>query len=71
MRLEWFLELVTKYQYESKNIDIEVEMPKRVPNQFADLVIYEDGVENKYFVIEFKKANITDNEFEQAVKQGI
>ncbi|MDD4151360.1 MAG: N-6 DNA methylase [Candidatus Gracilibacteria bacterium] len=71
VRLEWFLDLVTKYQYEPKNIGLEVEMPKRVPNQLADLVIYEDGVENKYFVIEFKKANITDNEFEQAVKQGI
>jgi hypothetical protein len=44
-------------------------MPKRVPNQFADLVIYEENSVNKYFVIEFKKANITDNEFEQAVKQ--
>lgn len=71
VRLEWFLDLVTKYQYEPENIDLELEMPKRVPNQFADLVIYEDGVANKYFVIEFKKANITDNEFEQAVKQGI
>lgn len=46
-------------------------MPKRVPNQFADLVIYEQNVEAKYFVIEFKKADISDNEFEQAVKQGI
>ncbi len=71
VRLEWFLDLVTKYQYEPQNIDLEVEMPKRVPNQLADAVIYEDGVDNKYFVIEFKKADITDNEFEQAVKQGI
>lgn len=46
-------------------------MPKRVPNQFADLVIYEPHVENKYFVIEFKRSDITDNEFEQSVKQGI
>lgn len=71
VRLDWFLELVTIYQYSPKNIDIEVEMPKRVPNQFADLVIYEPGTNSKYFVIEFKKANITDNEFEQAVKQWI
>lgn len=71
VRLEWFLDLVTKYQYDPQNIGLEVEMPKRVPNQLADLVIYDDWVENKYFVIEFKKANITDNEFEQAVKQWI
>ena len=71
VRLEWFLDLVTKYEYESKDIDLEVEMPKRVPNQFADLVLFEPWVDNKYFVIEFKKANITDNEFEQAVKQWI
>ena len=70
VRLEWYTKLVTKYQYSPKNIDMEVEMPKRVPNQFADLVIYnEDG--SVYFVLEFKKANITDNEFEQAVKQGV
>lgn len=71
VRSEWYIDLVTKYQYEPQDIDLEVEMPKRVPNQFADLVIYNAWVENKYFVIEFKKANITDNEFEQAVKQGI
>lgn len=71
VRADYFVDLVTKYQYEPENIDLEVEMPKRVPNQFADLVIYEDWVDNKYFVIEFKKSDITDNEFEQAVKQGI
>jgi len=71
VRADYFVDLVTKYQYDSENIDLEVEMPKRVPNQYADLVIYDDGVENKYFVIEFKKSDITDNEFEQAVKQGI
>jgi len=46
-------------------------MPKRVPNHFADLVIYEPNSDTRYFVIEFKKADISDNEFEQAVKQGI
>ncbi len=62
---------MTRYQYSPKDIDFEVEMPKRVPNQFADLVIYEQNTHAKYFVIEFKKADISDNEFEQAVKQGI
>jgi len=71
VRSEYFVDLITKYQYEPENIDLEVEMPKRVPNQFADLVIYEPWVDNKYFVIEFKRSDITDNEFEQAVKQGI
>ncbi len=71
VRADYFVELVTKYQYESKDIDLEVEMPKRVPNQFADLVIFEPKSLGKYFVIEFKKSNITDNEFEQSVKQWI
>lgn len=71
VRAEWYLDLVTKYQYSPSDIGLEVEMPKRVPNQFADLVIYEQNVDAKYFVIEFKKADISDNEFEQAVKQGI
>lgn len=71
VRAEFFVDLLEKYQYESKNIWLEVEMPKRVPNQFADLVIYEPDTNKAYFVIEFKKADISDNEFEQAVKQGI
>ena len=71
VRADYFVDLVTKYQYEPKNIDLEVEMPKRVPNQFADLVIYNEWKNSIYFVIEFKKSDITDNEFEQAVKQGI
>lgn len=71
VRAEFYVDLLEKYQYESKNIWLEVEMPKRVPNQFADLVIYEPWTNKAYFVIEFKKADISDNEFEQAVKQGI
>lgn len=71
VRAEFYVDLLEKYQYESKNIWFEVEMPKRVPNQFADLVIYEAWINKPYFVIEFKKAEISDNEFEQAVKQGI
>jgi len=71
VRAEWYYELVTKYQYEAKNIGLEVEMPKRVPNHFADLIIFEAESNKVYFVIEFKRADITDNEFEQAVKQWI
>ena len=71
MRAQVYLDLIEKYQYETKNIGLEVEMPKRVPNHFADLVIYEPNSDTRYFVIEFKKADISDNEFEQAVKQGI
>ena len=71
VRASFYVNLLEKYQYESKNIAFEVEMPKRVPNQFADLVIYEPWTDNAYFVIEFKKADISDNEFEQAVKQWI
>ncbi len=56
VRVEWYLDLVTKYQYSPRDIGLEVEMPKRVPNQFADLVIYEQNVDAKYFVIEFKKS---------------
>ena len=71
VRAHVYLDLIEKYQYEPKNIGLEVEMPKRVPNHFADLVIYEPNSDSRYFVIEFKKADISDNEFEQAVKQGI
>ncbi len=71
VRADYFVDLIINYQYEAQDIDLEVEMPKRVPNQFADLVIYEENSDTIYFVIEFKRSDITDNEFEQAVKQGI
>jgi len=69
VRASYFCELVLDYSYPPKNIDIEVIVPRRTPEDRADIVVYdEDGAE--YIVIECKKDGITDAEFKQAIEQA-
>ena len=70
IRASLFVELIEKYGYEEKYIDIEVSVPRRTPKDFADMVIFRDE-ENKqpYIVIECKKEGISDLEFSQAIEQ--
>jgi type I restriction enzyme M protein len=64
--------LLEKYHYPAKRVELETEMPARVPRFFADIVIYEDDAKKKpYIVVECKKDGISDAEFEQATKQAI
>jgi type I restriction enzyme M protein len=68
VRASYFCELVLDYDYPPKNIDIEVVVPRRTPEDRADIVVYdEEGTE--YLVIECKKDGITDAEFKQAIEQ--
>lgn len=39
-RAEFWAELIYKYQYRPERIRFEVKVPRRTPNDFADLVIY-------------------------------
>ncbi|PJE81037.1 type I restriction endonuclease subunit M [Candidatus Pacearchaeota archaeon CG10_big_fil_rev_8_21_14_0_10_32_42] len=69
VRASYFCELVLDYDYPTKNIDIEVTVPRRTPEDRADIVVYdEEGAE--YLVIECKKDGITDAEFKQAIEQA-
>ncbi len=69
VRASYFCELVLDYDYPTKNIDIEVIVPRRTPEDRADIVVYdEEGAE--YIVIECKKDGITDAEFKQAIEQA-
>lgn len=70
VRGSYFCELVLDYNYPTKNIDIEVTVPRRTPEDRADIVVYdEDGAE--YLIIECKKDGITDAEFKQAIEQDL
>jgi len=69
VRASYFCELVLVYDYPTKNIDMEVIVPRRTPEDRADIVVYdEEGAE--YLVIECKKDGITDAEFKQAIEQA-
>lgn len=71
VRASYFVELVLDYQYPKSKTDIEVAVPRRKPEDRADIVVYEDdGLKNPYLVVECKKDGITDAEFKQAIEQA-
>lgn len=72
VRAEYYFDLIEKYNYPAKRIELEVEMPSRVPRFYADIVIYKDDAKKQpYIVVECKKDGVSDAEFEQATKQTI
>lgn len=70
VRAHTYIELLEKYQYSKDKIDLEVIVPRRTPNDLADIVIYEDTAKLKpYIVVECKADGITNLEFIQAIEQ--
>lgn len=71
VRASYLVELVLDYQYPKNQIDIEVTVPRRTPEDRADIVIYEDNeLKIPFLVVECKKDGITDAEFRQAIEQA-
>ncbi len=70
VRASYFVELVLDYAYPKTRIDIEVTVPRRKPEDRADIIVYEDNECKKPFLaVECKKDGITDAEFKQAIEQ--
>ena len=71
VRAELWAELVYKYDYPPERVGVEVTIPGRTPNHFADLVVYDDDeLKSPYFVFECKRPDYSDAAFEQAVEQA-
>ncbi|WP_009630870.1 restriction endonuclease subunit M [Synechocystis sp. PCC 7509] len=71
VRAEFWAELIYKYEYDPSRIRFEVRVPRRTPNDFADLVIYKDEeCKEPYFVFEAKRSDISDAEFAQSIEQA-
>jgi type I restriction enzyme M protein len=71
VRAEFWAELIFKYEYPPERIRFEVSVPRRTPNDYADLVIYEDDdFKAAYFVFECKHADVSDAEFAQSIEQA-
>ncbi len=71
VRAEFWAELIYKYEYVSERIRFEVNVPRRTPNDYADIVIYDDDdLKSPYFVFECKRADISDAEFAQSIEQA-
>ena len=73
IRAEFWAELIYKYEYRPERIRFEVKVPRRTPNDLADLVIYGDKdkeLKAPYFVLECKRADVSDAEFAQSIEQA-
>src|SRR3989338_9663975 len=71
VRASYFCELVLDYDYPKEKVDFEVLVPRRTPEDRADIVVYEDDdLKTPYLVVETKKDGITDAEFKQAIEQA-
>jgi len=71
VRASYFVELVLDYQYPKENIDIEVKVERRIPDDRADIVVYEDEeLKSPFLIVETKKDGISDSEFTQAIEQA-
>jgi len=73
VRASYFTELALDYGYSTNRIKFEVKVPRRTPNDFADIAVYEKDDKNcqdePFIIIECKKDGITDAEFDQAIEQ--
>lgn len=76
VRAEYYAELIHRYGYSPKRIGVEVTVPDRSPNDFADLVVFQDDERKRPFaVIECKAESyggkpIAAAIFNQAVEQA-
>jgi type I restriction enzyme M protein len=71
VRAEFYAELIYRYGYTPDRIGVEITVPDRSPNDFADLVVFKDDDRKRPFAtIECKKEAISDAEFNQAVEQA-
>ncbi len=71
IRASYFVELVRDYKYPNNRIDIEVKVERRIPDDRADIVVYEDDdCKKPFLIVENKRDGITDAEFKQAIEQA-
>src|SRR5687767_3965577 len=71
VRAEFYGELIYRYGYSPDRIGVEITVPDRSPNDYADLVVFRDDERKRPFaVIECKSEAISDAEFVQAVEQA-
>lgn len=62
--------LIIKKDYPTNRIKTEVNVPRRTPNDFADIVVYlDDHCKNPYLVVENKASGQTTSEQKQAIEQ--
>jgi len=58
--------LIEKYNYQPSRLGVEIVVPRRTPNDRADIIVYKDNEhKHPYIVIECKKDGITDSNLDK------
>ena len=71
VRAETFIQLIEENKYSPERIRFEVSVPRRTPNDWADIVVYKDDeCIDPYIVVECKQREVSNAEFIQAIEQG-
>jgi type I restriction-modification system DNA methylase subunit len=71
VQLECYLSLILLYGYPVERIKIIVSVPMGSDIKEADIIVYDDNnCESTYIVVECKKEDVTDQEFNKAVDQA-
>lgn len=71
VRANAYLSLVLEYGYTAEQIDIEVAVEHRVPNIYADIVVYADKTLKKPLIlVECKREEASQGELDQGIEQG-
>ena len=71
VRAKFYVELIEYFQYSENRIDLEVTVPRRTPSDFADIVVFQDDdKKDPFIVVECKKDETSEAEFEQAIEQA-
>jgi len=66
-----FLQLIFNYGYPINRIQLEVQVPRRTPNDWADIVVFnDDECKSPFIVVECKHKDVSEQEFIQAIEQG-
>lgn len=67
-RAIFYVELIEKYKYPIKKIRLEVEVPRRMPLDWVDIMVYEDDeLQKPFLVVECKKDEISGADIEEVL----
>lgn len=71
VRAEAISELIFDRKYPPLRINTEVEVPKRTPSDWADIVVFKDDrLKSPYIVVETKPSGIPPSDIRQAIEEG-
>lgn len=71
VRANAYLSLVLEYGYTAEQIDVEVTVEHRIPNIYADIVVYADkSLKKPLILVECKREEASQGELDQGIEQG-